>query len=123
MQRHERGDPIQELGLVGRIGASARVGLEQRQDQACSEVVGFELAQEVPTLPDAYGLEQGVPELRGTQRNEPGRNPNPCRLMQLWLNELIETGDVHHPGADDEAALPRRVVEDVEVHVGCYGVR
>src|SRR5215217_1308821 len=84
--------------------------------------MGLELAQEVPALPDAYGLEHGVPTLRGTQRNKPGRNPDSGLLVQLWLNELSETGKIDHPGADDEAALPRRVVEDVEVHEGCNSV-
>src|SRR5215213_9939093 len=122
MQRHERGDPIQELRLIRGVRTTMGVALQHRKDEACNQVVGLELAQEVPALPDANGLQQSVPELRGTQRYEPGRNPDPCPLIEPRLHEFIETRDVHHPGADDEAALPRRVVEYIEVDVGGYSV-
>src|SRR5215203_17529 len=122
MQRHERGDPIQELRLILEICAPARVALQQPEHEACYKVVGLEPSEEVPALPDAYSLEHGVPELRGVQRDEFGRNGDPCHLIQSRLHEPFEPGDVDHAGPDDEAALPRRMVEHVEVHVGGYGV-
>src|SRR5215203_286349 len=90
MQRHERGDPIQELRLILEICAPARVALQQPEHEACYKVVGLEPSEEVPALPDAYSLEHGVPELRGVQRDEFGRNGDPCHLIQSRLHEPFE---------------------------------
>jgi hypothetical protein len=122
VQRHVRGDPIQKLGLFGGFGAPAGVAAQHREDEPRRQVLGLELAEEVPALPDAYGLEHGVPELRGMRRDEPGRYPDPGRLIKAGLHEILEAGNVHPAGTNYEAALPSGVMEDVEVDVRGYGV-
>src|SRR5215204_4803681 len=101
MQRHERGDPIQELRLILEICAPARVALQQPEHEACYKVVGLEPSEEVPALPDAYSLEHGVPELRGVQRDEFGRNGDPCHLIQSRLHEPF----IDYLAADKQRAV------------------
>jgi len=56
------------------------------------------------------------------RRDEPGRYPDPGRLIEAGLHDILETGNVHPPGTDNEAALPCGIVEDVEVDVRSNGV-
>src|SRR5215216_4421719 len=122
MQRHVRGDPVQKLRLLRRFGTVTRVPAQHGQNEPRRQIVGLELAEEVPALPDAYGLEHGIPELRGMRRDELRRDADPGRLIEAGLHEILEAGNVHPPRTDNEAALPRGIVEDVEVDVRSNGV-
>src|SRR5215208_5906496 len=122
MQRHVRGDPVQEFRLFGGFRAPAGVSAQHGQNEPRRQILGLELAEEVPALPDAYGLEHGVPELSGMRRDELRRDADPRRLIEAGLHEVPKARNVHAPGADHEAALPIGIVEYVQVDVRCYGV-